>query len=79
LADLNIPHNASPMTKRLTLSMGAISLIPNKTTAMHDLIHTADLGLYEAKAAGRNTVIWQTALRHDQTESRSEFMLEPGA
>jgi diguanylate cyclase (GGDEF)-like protein len=78
LADLNIPHNASPMTKRLTLSMGAISLIPNKTLAMHDLIHTADLGLYEAKAAGRNTVIWQTALRHDQTKSRNGFMLEPG-
>jgi diguanylate cyclase (GGDEF)-like protein len=75
LKDLDIPHRASPTSTRLTLSMGAISLIPDDSCEMHNLIQTADLGLYEAKANGRNTVIWQTALRHDEA-SQPEFMLE---
>jgi diguanylate cyclase (GGDEF)-like protein len=79
LTNLNIAHKTSSTAQRLTLSMGAISLLPDESCGILELIHTADLGLYEAKAAGRNTVIWQTALRQNQTESRSEFALEPGA
>jgi diguanylate cyclase (GGDEF)-like protein len=78
LENLNIAHKTSSTAARLTLSMGAISLLPDESCGILELIHTADLGLYEAKAAGRNTVIWQTALRHDQSESRSEFALESG-
>jgi diguanylate cyclase (GGDEF)-like protein len=79
LTNLNIAHKTSSTAARLTLSMGAISLLPDESCGILELIHTADLGLYEAKAAGRNTVIWQTALRQNQTESRSDFALEPGA
>jgi diguanylate cyclase (GGDEF)-like protein len=78
LMNLNIAHKTSSTAPQLTLSMGAISLLPDDSCGILELIHTADLGLYEAKAAGRNTVIWQTALRQNQSESRSEFMLEPG-
>lgn len=78
LANLNIAHKTSSTAARLTLSMGAISLLPDESCGILELIHTADLGLYEAKAAGRNTVIWQTALRQNPIESRSEFALEPG-
>jgi diguanylate cyclase (GGDEF)-like protein len=76
LMNLNIAHKTSSTAPHLTLSMGAISLIPDESNGILELIHTADLGLYEAKAAGRNTVIWQTELRDHQTESRSEFMLK---
>ena len=78
LANLNIAHKTSSTAAHLTLSMGAISLLPDESCGVLELIHTADLGLYEAKAAGRNTVIWQTSLRQNQTESQSEFVLEPG-
>jgi diguanylate cyclase (GGDEF)-like protein len=49
LTNLNIAHKTSSTAARLTLSMGAISLLPDESCGILELIHTADLGLYEAR------------------------------
>lgn len=42
--------------KRVTISIGIASLVSNKMT-FDDLLHCADLAMYQAKEQGRNTVV----------------------
>ncbi len=51
---LNIPHHTSPVSDRVTLSLGVSSMIPVLGTQPNALIRQADQALYAAKAAGRN-------------------------
>lgn len=50
-----IPHRGSPY-ERLTVTGGAIALLPTGGESLLDLIRQADTELYEAKASGRNKV-----------------------
>lgn len=52
---LNIRHEASPFGV-VTVSVGVCYTVPNEEDRYENLIHMADLALYEAKAAGRNRV-----------------------
>lgn len=50
---LNLPHPQSP-EGRLTISVGAASMIPTAELSPHDLVAQADSALYQAKSEGRN-------------------------
>ncbi|MGB3532456.1 MAG: diguanylate cyclase [Microcoleaceae cyanobacterium] len=54
IAALNIPHQDSEVSDRLTLSIGISSLIPTAKTLPKTLIAAADKALYSAKDNGRN-------------------------
>lgn len=49
-----IPHVASTVSKYITISLGASSIIPTDSTNLNDFIKAADSALYEAKKQ-RNT------------------------
>lgn len=50
-----IPHQASDVSDRVTISAGACSMVPGETNSLEDLKQEADAALYRAKHAGRNT------------------------
>jgi len=54
LAQLNLPHAASPTAPHLTVSMGLCSLVPRAAQGSDALFAAADALLYQAKAGGRN-------------------------
>lgn len=51
---LEIEHAFSPVSDRLTLSLGAATVVPTNEDNALDLIRAADKMLFEAKEAGRN-------------------------
>lgn len=56
VARLEIPHPASPVSARITVSIGATTMIPTNELAATTLLDYADKALYEAKEAGRNVL-----------------------
>ncbi len=54
---LEIPHNRSPISRVVTLSIGVASTIPQPENHPHHLIENSDRALYAAKAGGRNCVL----------------------
>jgi diguanylate cyclase (GGDEF)-like protein len=56
IRDLAIPHAMSAY-KVITVSAGIASLVPSESFDQGELVRLADVALYRAKAAGRDTVI----------------------
>lgn len=54
IRQLEVPHKFSKVSDILTISIGCVSTIPTKVTAMEDLLKAADDALYESKHSGRN-------------------------
>ena len=54
---LEIPHQASPVNKFVTISLGVASRVPERGDASSILISEADQSLYKAKQEGRNRVM----------------------
>ena len=54
---LKIPHQASPVNKFVTISLGVASRVPERGDASSILISEADQSLYKAKQEGRNRVM----------------------
>ncbi|HLN48235.1 MAG TPA: diguanylate cyclase, partial [Steroidobacteraceae bacterium] len=57
VAELNIPHEASRVASRLTVSIGAAFILPGSSRTPEGLIQLADEALYSAKEQGRNRVV----------------------
>jgi diguanylate cyclase (GGDEF)-like protein len=55
IANLRIDHEELPW-KKVSISIGAASCIPDERTSIDDLINMADEALYDAKEKGRNRV-----------------------
>lgn len=58
---LNIPHENSKVSNRVTLSIGAAMSVPNSKGKAANLISEADECLYEAKENGRNSIYIKNA------------------
>ena len=70
IAELNIPHDASRVASRLTVSIGAAFVLPTVNRALEGLIQLADEALYSSKEQGRNRVIVMEAEYHTLTTGR---------
>ncbi len=57
IAALNIPHQESKVSSKLTVSIGVAALVPSEGSSKEQLLELADKAMYEAKAAGRNRTI----------------------
>jgi diguanylate cyclase (GGDEF)-like protein len=72
IAELNIPHEASRVASRLTLSVGAAFVLPSDGRTLEGLIQLADEALYSAKEQGRNRVIVMEAEYNNLRTGRFE-------
>jgi diguanylate cyclase (GGDEF)-like protein len=72
IAELNIPHDASRVASRLTVSIGAAFILPTSSRTHDGLIQLADEALYTAKEQGRNQVVVMEAEYHTLRTGRFE-------
>ena len=79
IAELNIPHEASRVATRLTLSIGAAFNLPTGSRTPDGLIQLADEALYSAKEQGRNQVVVMEAEYHTLITGRFEKRRSQGA
>ncbi len=56
---MHIIHESSQISNFVTLSMGVASIIPDSQSSPHTLVSTADRALYNAKAQGRDRVVYK--------------------
>lgn len=59
ITGLGIMHAGSKIAEQLTISIGGVSLVGQRSMGQADLIQLADSQLYRAKQSGRNQVCWQ--------------------
>ena len=55
--DLHIPHDPS-VAQWVTVSIGGVTVIPERESAYDFYLKVADTMLYDAKKNGRNRVVW---------------------
>jgi diguanylate cyclase (GGDEF)-like protein len=72
IAELNIPHEASRVASRLTVSIGAALILPGANRTHEGLIQLADEALYSAKEQGRNRVVLMESEYHTLRTGRFE-------
>ncbi len=73
IAELNIPHEASHVASRLTVSIGAAYILPGANRTAEGLIQLADEALYSAKEQGRNRIVVMEAEYHTLKTGRFDL------
>jgi len=58
VSTLAIPHEDSPVSPIVSISLGVAAIVPEIGTDFHSLVSAADVALYEAKHSGRNQAIF---------------------
>ena len=59
---LKIPHAYSNTADIISISIGGVTVVPKYGEEFYDFVETADKMLYEAKAYGRNMIVWKENL-----------------
>jgi diguanylate cyclase (GGDEF)-like protein len=77
IAELNIPHEASRVASRLTVSIGAAFNLPSAHRTHDGLVQLADEALYSAKEQGRNRVVVMESEYHSLRTGRFEKHRSP--
>jgi diguanylate cyclase (GGDEF)-like protein len=72
VAARRLPHESSPVSPHVTMSLGVASASPHELASPADLLALADRALYRAKARGRNR--WQAC----RTEEAGDLPLAGG-
>ena len=62
--ELKIAHDLSQVSHHVTLSLGVSCIVPQVEHGTESLIETADRALYEAKALGRDRVVYKALEIH---------------
>jgi len=57
IEQMHAPHEDGDASRRLTVSIGAVSRVPGAQDSLGDYTKAADSMLYQAKAQGRNRVV----------------------
>jgi len=75
-AEFVIPNNSEPI--HVTMSLG-VACFPVDASAQNDLIHLADVAVYQAKLQGRNRVVCAADVPRSITleDSKAEIAAEP--
>lgn len=55
--NLEVVHKYSKAAEVVTVSIGAVSLVPSKVNSIDEIVDNADKALYKAKNQGRNRVV----------------------
>lgn len=61
----HIEFNSSPISDRITLSIGVAQLLPIEGSTYHELVESADQACYRAKDSGRNCVVSHMLMKKD--------------
>ena len=56
--NLNIPHETSETSRHVTVSVGVVTVYPKDFKSPDQVLKLVDDALYEAKAKGRNQVVF---------------------
>ena len=64
IEDLHIPH-APRIAPWVTVSIGGVTVVPERSDSYDTYLKIADTMLYDAKRFGRNRVVWSTARMED--------------
>ncbi len=62
---LNIAHEQSDVSDRVSLSIGALHIVPTQEMAVQDALFTVDQNLYSAKVTGRNHAVITEVIQFD--------------
>jgi diguanylate cyclase (GGDEF)-like protein len=63
IADIQTKTDGSNGTGRITVNIG-VAICPQDALGVQDLIHKADMAVYQAKQDGKNRISYSQALEH---------------